>query len=153
MNHDEVMVLDEETIDYCKKHIKSQGKCDDPSDLAVKSVYILNRMYQGLHHCYDTLHRVKKENWTHPYYFECTVYGTLDTWDFNLLTKLVILCHDLCIRCEVCSCSPRYLKLCFGARKRINSYTDGHPTMEQAIEQLRDGVKFSDQWKLEAESK
>jgi hypothetical protein len=62
------------------------------------------------------------------------------TFDSNHLTRLVILCHDRHVRCEVRAAAPRYIELFFTRRKRTHG-GDGiaiwHPTIEQAVETHR----------------
>lgn len=69
---------------------------------------------------------------------ELLVFDELSTWDFNKLTELVVLCHDQCIRLSVGPANPRYLRLLFHPREREGSTSQRHPTIEQAIEAIRE---------------
>lgn len=60
--------------------------------------------------------------------------GGLATWDFCCLTRLVILCHDRCIRGEVSQGGPGSICLSLHKRQaRDGSTYERHPTLEDAI--------------------
>jgi hypothetical protein len=61
----------------------------------------------------------------------------LSTWDFNHLTRLVILAHDECIRVDVSPCAPRYLAIMMHPRVREGAMSQRHPTIEDAIAAVR----------------
>lgn len=64
----------------------------------------------------------------------------LSTFDFDYLTRLVVLAHDACVRVEIVSSSPGRIGLVLHKRAgREGSTYDRHPTMEQAIERVRTG--------------
>lgn len=63
--------------------------------------------------------------------------GSLATFDFDHLTRLVILAHDRCIRVSVEPRSFQYLAICMWPRKEAGALHDRHPTIEEAIERLR----------------
>jgi len=60
------------------------------------------------------------------------------TFDFNGLTRAVVLAHDRMIRFEVCPCNMQYIKLRLWKRHtREGGVSERHPTIEQAIKQIR----------------
>ncbi len=59
------------------------------------------------------------------------------TFDSNLLTRLVILAHDRCVRVEIVPRAFRYLSIELFRRKREGRMSDRHPTMEEAINMER----------------
>lgn len=59
------------------------------------------------------------------------------TYDFNYLTKLVVLAHDLCIRCELVPTSDGGMLLSMSPRDRDGEQWDRHPTMEQHLAAIR----------------
>lgn len=62
----------------------------------------------------------------------------LSTFDFDALTQLVIRCHDACVRLTVLPASPKTMRLMFHPRLgREGSMYERHPTIEQAVEQVR----------------
>lgn len=131
----EMTAEEREEIDY---HAKYHNKGEQLSPIAYQALYILSRLYAGLHHCPDVLHRVKKGVWSNPHWFECTIDCELATWDFSKLTLLVILAHDMCVRVSIKGCGPRCMKLMFHPRKgREGRMSERHPTIEQAIVHVR----------------
>lgn len=62
----------------------------------------------------------------------------LSTFDFDYLTRLVVLAHDACVRVEIVSSGPGRIGLVLHKRAgRTGSSYDRHPTMEEAIERVR----------------
>jgi hypothetical protein len=63
--------------------------------------------------------------------------GDLATYDYNELTKLVLMAHDKCIRVGVSPLSKQTLQICIWKRQREGRMDERHPTLEQAIEKFR----------------
>jgi len=61
------------------------------------------------------------------------------TFDFDGLTKAVILAHDRCIRFEICPSGPGMVKLVLFKRQRDGRMYERHPTIEEAISNHRAG--------------
>lgn len=68
----------------------------------------------------------------------------LATFDFNRLTTLVFLAHDMCIRASV-DRNSKGVKICLWQRERKGGYSKRHPTLGQALEIYRES--YSDAWK------
>lgn len=135
---DEIRDLTTDERDYVLKQIRFYGKCDAPSEIAIKAVYILSRIHHGLHHCPKVLKKVKPEDWDQPYYFECQHYDELATCDGGELTTLVILAHDLGVRVAVEGVGPNYMRLIFHPRKSRDGRMDQrHPSIEESVERVR----------------
>jgi len=71
--------------------------------------------------------------------------GGLATYDFNRLTRLVVMAHDMSIRVEIVPVRNNIMKICIWKRKR-GTIKDGlmsqtHPTLEDHITVIRDGLK------------
>jgi hypothetical protein len=110
----------------------------NPSPLGEAVADLLNAVWDGIYHLPDSV--VHKTDWTDNYYIAVVVpdHG-LATWDFNYLTKLVVLCHDAGLRMQIGTCNPRNLRLSFHQRKtRKGSTMERHPTMEEATRIIRD---------------
>jgi hypothetical protein len=61
-------------------------------------------------------------------------YGDLSTFDFDRLTRLVFMAHDRCIRVEIASSGPRYMKIIIHKRaQREGEIWSRHPTIESAL--------------------
>ncbi len=60
---------------------------------------------------------------------------SLSTFDFDELTRLVLLAHDRAIRVQVSPVNFRYLQIAIHYRgKRDGSVYERHPTIETALE-------------------
>jgi len=59
------------------------------------------------------------------------------TFDYDQLTKAVILAHDRCIRFEIAPSGPGMVKLILFKRQREGRMYERHPTLEEAIEKHR----------------
>ena len=92
------------------------------SPLGKKVAKILGFVWDGLHHCNPTMLFHKRTDWSSDHHIEVVIYGELATWDFNKLTKLVILCHDECIRMSIEGANINYMRLRFHPRETV-SYT------------------------------
>jgi hypothetical protein len=63
--------------------------------------------------------------------------GGLSTWDYNMLTRAVLMAHDRCIRFDVQPCTPKLLRLVLHRRQREGGVSQRHPTIDEAIERYR----------------
>lgn len=104
------------------------------SDLGATVADLLAHVFHGIHNA--PINHEKPEWWDRQY-IEATVYGPMSTYDDDKLTRLVLRCHDLAVRCEIRGCGPGYLRLGFSQRVREGDICRAHPTMEQSIERLR----------------
>ena len=109
--------------------------------------HILSLTYHGL---YNVPGKIKYDE----LFIEVSVTEGLSTFDFDKLTRLVVGAHDLCVRLVIKASGPRLVKLYFtSGRNRTGLIQDRHPTIEEAIEQIRSlGVRPQDRY-TETESK
>lgn len=64
--------------------------------------------------------------------------GQMATYDFNYLTRLVILAHDRCIRAELVAGAPGRVGVAlFKRHGRPGDIMSSHPTIEKAIADCR----------------
>lgn len=63
--------------------------------------------------------------------------GGLSTFDFNHLTRLVVMAHDKCIRVDLIPIRNGIMQISISNRKREGSIWERHPTIEEAIEKIR----------------
>lgn len=64
--------------------------------------------------------------------------GQLSTFDFDYLTRLVIMAHDRCIRAEIIASGPGRVGVAlFKRHTREGSINQRHPTIETAIASIR----------------
>lgn len=93
---------------------------------------LLAEVWGGFHHVHGQIHKwgpgIKINTWN----------PRLATYDFDGLTRLVLLAHDNMIRVEVIPSGPRMVGLSLHKRhKRDGSMFERHPTIEAALEQHR----------------
>jgi len=87
--------------------------------------------YRGEHH-FPTEIKKFGEGWSMIHT------GSLATFDFNELTRLVFLAHDRCIRAEISQGGPNRLGIAIWKRERGGSMYERHPTIEQAVDEWRE---------------
>lgn len=63
--------------------------------------------------------------------------GDLATYDYNALTRLVLMGHDKCIRVSIQPHAFKTLRIVIHKREREGGMSSRHPTIEQAIETFR----------------
>lgn len=122
--------------DWLRSASKDQNLSISP--LGEKVADLLDAVWQGIYHLpHSVLRRVSWED-DHCITIVVPDHG-LATYDFDLLTRLVVLCHDAAIRMELSSANPRNVRLTFHQRVREGRMSQRHPTIEQAVEMLRGG--------------
>jgi hypothetical protein len=60
------------------------------------------------------------------------------TFDFAGLTRLVFLCHEARIRCEICDHARGYFLLMFHERVHEGSMSLRHPNLDEAVAEFRE---------------
>ena len=104
---------------------------------------ILDHVYCGLHHT-DYQEQFKKKDFCGTRSVEYVTPSDLSTYDYNELTKLVILAHDKGIRISV-RAENHKLIIQFHNRmgKRTNKFSmsQRHPSLKTAIENIRSNYK------------
>lgn len=109
----------------------------EPSECVLRCVGLLAEWQCGTHHITDYIN-VKKIDWQHPFLLSVCYRGDLATFDFDNLTRLVFLAHDLLIRVELCGASNRYIRLHLHPRgMRDGGMSERHPTAIAALELFR----------------
>lgn len=63
--------------------------------------------------------------------------GDIATYDFNMLTKLVVFAHDMCIRASIVPAGPQAVKICVHRRQREGSMVERHPELDEHIDSIR----------------
>ena len=121
-------------------HVAAHRRCKPEdvsvSDFGVNVARIVSCLCRGLHNAYPSL--LAKADWSSEHRISIAIRGELATYDFNLLTRLVVMCHDLCIRVSVSPHGPKHLQLMFHPRQREGGMSDRHPTIEEHIKTIRE---------------
>ena len=107
----------------------------DPSvtpEIEARCERVLSIAFRGAHHI---------DGWRRRKYLyagvEVSTCQGLATFDFDLLTRLVIAAHDEAVRVSIVPSGPRLLKIQLWPRTRVGSMAKRHPTIEEAIEWMR----------------
>ena len=104
------------------------------SPLGAQVADLLGDLFVGLYH----LDGAEKVDWANEHHIEVRVtYKDWATFDSNLLTKLVFLAHDRCLRASISPRSAQALTLLFHQRQREGGVWDRHPTLEGAVAEYR----------------
>lgn len=93
----------------------------------------LNRLFKGFHH----IHAPFKENGRGI----CinTRHSYFSTFDYDTLTKAVIMAHNWGVRLEVMGSGPGMIKIALWKRsKREGDISERHPTIQEALEKYKD---------------
>lgn len=96
---------------------------------------LLGDLFYGIYHMNTT--SLRKTDWSDPYCVTVTSDYNLATFDSDGLTRLVVLCHDRAIRCNIRALAPGYMQLMFHQRKREGRHHERHPTLEDSTARIR----------------
>jgi len=110
-----------------KKELSPFGEC--VADL-------LGKLYLGIYHI-DR--EVLKADFSHSKHITVTVSdgrGSFATFDSDLLTRLVVLAHEMNIRASVRAAAPGYLRLEFMHVDRTGFFADRHPTLAESLQRV-----------------
>lgn len=106
-------------------------------------------MSEAQRNCFDLLcdlfhgeHHAPEQIYPFGQGIKCSVPDhQMATFDFNYLTRLVVLAHDRCIRVAVVASAPGRIGLVlFQRHGRTGMMYERHPTMEDAVNQIRLGA-------------
>lgn len=118
--------------EWVEKVLKINGK-PEMSILGKDVADLLGFLFYGIYHIER---EVMETDWSNGHHIEVRLkYKGLSTTDYNDLTRLVLLCHHMAIRCSISPMSRTSIKLLFHRRTR-GEY--GHPTIEEAINKFNE---------------
>lgn len=121
------------------KHVGSawlrQCHIENLSPLGEQVADLLGDLFSGLYH----LDGAEKVDWANGHHIEVRIaHKEWGSFDSNLLTKLVFLAHDRCLRVSMNPRSHYALTLLFHQRQRDGGVWERHPTIEQALTMHRE---------------
>jgi len=134
MNSMAIFVLSEERRKYLCEMI-SYWQSPEPSEIGIRCADLLATLVGGMHH----LDGGDLVNWSNPRYVDITLsYPSFATFDSDVLTRFVFLCHDRGIRAEMKGGTKGRLRLIlFPRATREGECDQKHPTIETALEKWR----------------
>lgn len=93
----------------------------------------LSQLFLGWHHIHGKLHE-----WGDGIKLNTSQTGSFATFDFDGLTRAVVMAHDRMIRLEISPSGPGMLGLiCHKRHCREGRVYERHPTIEEAIKRIR----------------
>ena len=111
---------------YVRNHINSQI-----SQLGSDVADLLGELFLGIYHIDEK--KLKQVDWANPNYISITMHHSFSTFDSADLTQLVFLARHLSVRVLLKPCNQQFLKLFFYPRDRNGTYTERHPTPDEAV--------------------
>lgn len=110
--------------------------CPDPSPLGYQVANFLGVLVLGIYHIPEKT--LRKVDWKNKLWIMIPWGEELATYDYDLLTRLVVLAHDSMIRVSISPRSNTTLELTFHPRaQRMDCPKfQRHPTIEKAIEDI-----------------
>lgn len=108
------------------------------SEIGVKAADLLGDLFLGIYHL--DMKEIDSADWTNHFWIQIKLRSIGHNWathDGDLLTRLVLLAHDRCIRVSIEPTSKHYLLVQFHSRQRTGPMGRRHPTLEEHITQLR----------------
>lgn len=127
-------------IEKARPHMKYHGNGQWTDDQLLAS-YALCVVQQGYHH----LGKIKADGRTGV---SSSIYGDVSTFDYDKLTRIVLVAHQMGVRISVKSSGPRMIKLLAHARYTSDdkegalSFAERHPSLDHL-------AQLCTQWKLQ----
>ena len=91
---------------------------------------MLARVRKGFHHIYAEPREFGNG-------IKVNVHYSLSTYDFDVLTRLVVAAHQWCVRVEITHSGPRMVGIVMHRRKtREGSMMDRHPAIYEAVDEM-----------------
>lgn len=103
------------------------------SEFGAKAADLIGDWQRGIYHIHN---QALRADWSNDRWVSVSYPGYLSTFDWNDLTRLVILAHDRCIRVMI-EPNMRYLKITMHPRTRGGDLYNRHDTIEDAISRVR----------------
>lgn len=104
----------------------------EPKTLRAKAEAVLGAVFRGLH---NVPGKIQDDGIR---IFVNVPASQLSTFDFDGLTRLVVLAHDECVRASINACNPQMVRIVFHDRTgREGHQYERHPTIEDAITRIR----------------
>jgi hypothetical protein len=104
------------------------------SSLGVKVADFLGEWQFGIYHLHQK--ELLKVDWSNSHHIEISMFSSaMSTFDFNDLTRLVFLAHEMALRVQVSPSTHNHMRIIF--HERTHGPGDGnllhHPTLDAAV--------------------
>lgn len=122
---------DKETSIYWLNSYRQDWMTDDQWLLSL----FLNRLFRGFHHCPE----IKQSNCGTSSIAINTRTAYFANYDYDYLTKMVIMAHNWGVRVFISGSAPGMFKITLWKRhKRDGDISERIPTIDQMVEQYKD---------------
>jgi hypothetical protein len=117
--------------------LKRDFKIQTFSTFGQQAADLIDYFVDGIYHLDQKwLSRAAKEKlWEAEHFIVVPFHGELATYDFNRLTRLVLLCHDYGLRGAVRAAKKDQLEVLLHPRARTGSVGRRHPRIREALAQ------------------
>ena len=120
---------------YGAAWLKANFQCE-MSPLGVAVADLLGDVWEGIYHLNNS--GLQKADWSNKDTVAVTLRVELATIDADLLTRLVVLCHDRMLRLNIQGVGPGYLRFRFHQREKRNGRMyERYPTLEDHTTEIR----------------
>ena len=104
----------------------------EPSEFGARVADFLGDWQYGIYHLPSK--SLKRMQWGDERWMELVIYGGMATYDFDYLTRLVVLAHDYGIRIELEAAAWKYIRLVFYS---MDGWAKRQTDIETAIQRVR----------------
>lgn len=136
--------------DMANKRRRRDPKPPSISPLGESVADLLGLVWRGIYHMSSSL--LCKTDWSDDYMIEVRIRGSdLSTWDYNELTQLVVVAHDMNLRLSIMQHGPQGMMLRFWQREgrydieKREDYARRQPTIEDHIKLIRSTYEVVEQ--------
>ena len=105
-----------------------------------EAIDFFSEFFRGKHHIPKRRGQKNLDQWGEG--FCVCVRNSLSTFDFDELTRLVILAHKKLMRAEISPASSKYLRIIVFKRKHEGHFYERHPNTKDLIEMIKEVEKY-----------
>lgn len=105
------------------------------SSLGAKVADFLGDWQRGIYHL--SLRELLRADWKNTFYIEVGIYCSgMSTFDFDDLTRLVFLAHEMALRVQIVPSTHHHMRILFHEREHgeiSSGAARWHPTLDEAV--------------------
>lgn len=115
------------------------------SSIGKKAADFLGEWQYGIYHLHQK--ELFKVDWSNNHHIEISIFcSNMSTFDFNNLTRLVFLAHDMALRVSITPSSHNHMRILFHERTHGEGEREipHHPTLEEAVNLFKQTVSSNE---------